>query len=97
MMRLQMPDLKKLEALRSQTDRELIALMNNRLQRGFSAAGRMEYGSQAWCDEVARVCAEVGRLLPVVERMSKAERDRIEARLSELEGMISCCAMRAAS
>ena len=88
---------RKLEALRLQTDRQLVALMNHRLQRGFTAAARTRHGSCEWYDEVSAVCSEVGRLLPLVESISRAEKARMQSRLGELEGMLDYARVQAAS
>jgi hypothetical protein len=55
----------------------------------------MEFGSAEYYEEMTRLCAEVGRLLPVVNR---ADRARLQSRLSELQNTMGCgMTMRAAS
>jgi hypothetical protein len=73
----------KLQQLRSQTDHQLLELINKRLQRALAASRRV--GSGATCDEVIRACKEVRRLLPVVGGLNRSDRARLESRLAELQ------------
>ena len=97
MMTRQISETTKLEALRLQTDRQLVILIHNRLQSGFAAANRIKRGTCDCYEEVTTVCAEIGRLLPVVESISRAERAYIQSRLAELEGFVTFSGMQAAS
>ena len=93
----QTPKAGKLEALRLQTDRQLVTLINKQLERGFRVVNRRDRGSAECYKEVTQACSEIGRLLPVVESITRAERSRIESRLSELQGMLAFAGMPAAS
>src|SRR5579872_1324823 len=90
-------DGRKLEALRLQTDRQLLVLINRRLDNGFAAARRIRRGAASGYNDVTKTCAEIARLLPVVGSISRQERARIASRLAELEGLISYSGMQAAS
>ena len=76
------PEATKLTALRARTDRQLIALINNQLDRGLEA------------DFVTaeRIYREVSRLLPVVYGASQADRRRIEAKRARLAETLNLCA-----
>ena len=93
----QTPEGRKLRALRLQTDRQLLTLIDRRLERGFAAARHIRRGTSECYQDVTRVCNEIGRLLPVVESISQAERTRILSRVQELQGMIEFSSMQAAS
>ncbi len=93
----QISETRKLEALRLQTDRQLVALIHNQLESGFAAAQRIKRGTCDCYEKVTMVCAEISRLLPVVESISRAERARIQSRLAELEGLVAFSGMQAAS
>jgi hypothetical protein len=80
-----------------QTDRQLLVLINRRLDNGFAAARRIRRGASNCYQDVTKACAEIARLLPVVETLSRQERARIASRLAELEGMIAFSGMQAAS
>jgi hypothetical protein len=95
MMRYQTSEARKLAELRALTDRQLIVMITNRLERGFELVRRPEYGAGPHYEEVKRLCSEIGRLLPVV---SRADRARLQSRLTELQSTVSFgIAMRAAS
>jgi len=93
----QKPELSKLEVLRLRTDRQLLALINKRLERAFMAANRRNHGTCDGYEEVTMACEEIARLLPVVESISGAERVRIQLRLAELEELLVFSGMQAAS
>ena len=93
----QVPEARKLEALRLRTDRQLLVLILRRLDRGRMAANRMKRGADEGFGEVIGACEEIARLLPVVESISGSERARIRLRLAELEDALAVGGMRAAS
>jgi len=93
----QTPEGRKLEALRLQTDRQLLTLIDRRLEHGFAAARRIHRGVADAYEDVHKVCSEIGRLLPVVESISRTERARILSRLEELQALIEFSSMQAAS
>ncbi len=68
------PEAAQLTALRARTDRQLIALINNRLDRGLNSD----------LAAAERIYREVSRLLPVVYSATPAERRRLEAKLARL-------------
>jgi hypothetical protein len=68
------PEATKLTALRARTDGQLIAFIDNRLDRGL----RSDVAA------AERIHREVTRLLPVVYGASQAERRRLEAKLARL-------------
>jgi hypothetical protein len=72
----------KLAELRALTDRQLVRLITNQLERGFALTRHPEYAAGDCYEEVTRLCSETGRLLPVVNR---ADRDRLQSRLMELQ------------
>lgn len=95
MMRPQISEARKLAELRALTDRQLTALIGNQLERGFAMARHLEYGATEHYEEMTKLCSEIGRLLPVVNR---ADRARLQSRLSELQDTLPCCmSMQAAS
>jgi hypothetical protein len=87
MIRPRISEARKLAQLRALTDRQLTALIDNQLERGFALARHLEYGSAEYYEEMTRLCLEVGRLLPVVNR---ADRARLQSRLSELQNTMVC-------
>ena len=93
----QIPEARKLEALRLQTDRQLLVLILRRLDRGRIAVGRLKRGADESYEEVIGACEEIARLLPLVESISGSERARIRLRLAELEDALAVGGMRAAS
>jgi len=93
----QKPEASKLEALRLQTDRQLLDLINRRLEHGFMAANRRNHEACDCYEEVTKLCEEIAKLLPWVESITRAERARIQSRLAELEGMVAFSGMQAAS
>jgi hypothetical protein len=76
------PEAAKLTALRARTDRQLVTLINNQLDRGFEA------------DFVTaqRIYREVSQLLPVAYGASQADRRRLEAKLASLAETLNLCA-----
>jgi hypothetical protein len=68
------PEAMKLTALRARTDRQLIALINNQLDRGL----RSDFAT------AAQIYREVSLLLPVVYRASAADRRRLQAKMARL-------------
>ena len=68
------PEAAKLTALRARTDRQLIALINNQLDRGL----RSDLAA------AERIYREVSLLLPVVSGASPAERRRLQSKLVRL-------------
>jgi hypothetical protein len=85
MIRTQISEARKLAELRALTDRQLVALIDNRLVRGFALAQHLESGSECY-EEVTRLCDEVRRLLPVVNR---ADRACLQSRLTDLQGTLA--------
>jgi hypothetical protein len=79
---LKQPEAAKLTALRARTDGQLVALINNQLDRGLEA------------DFVTakRIYREVSRLLPVLYGASQVDRRRIEAKLANLAETLNLCA-----
>ena len=69
-----LPEAKKLKALRSKTDGQLIALLNHQLDQGL----------QADFETAERMHRNVSQLLPVVYGISPAEYRRLEAKLARL-------------
>lgn len=77
------PEATELTALRARTDGQLIALINNRLDRGL----RSDLAT------AERIYGEVSRLLPVVYGASQADRRRLEAKFARLgESLNRVCA-----
>ena len=74
------PEATKLTALRARTDGQLIAFLNNRLDRGL----RSDFAA------AERIYGEVSRLMPVVYGASEAERRRLEAKLARLDASLRC-------
>jgi hypothetical protein len=68
------PEAAKLTALRARTDRQLIALINNQLDRGLESD----------FDAAERIYREVSQILPVLYGAVPAERRRVEAKLARL-------------
>lgn len=94
-MRHQISEIRKLAELRAQTDRQLAALIANRLKRGFALADRVECDAAEGDGEVARLVSEIRRLLPAVGRV---DRVRLQAQLAELENALTFgMSMQAAS
>jgi len=93
----QIPEARKLEALRLQTDRQLLELIHRRLDRGRMAAIRIRRGADEGFGEVLGACEEIARLLPLVESISGSERARIRLRLAALEDALEVGGLRAAS
>jgi hypothetical protein len=85
-MRHQTPEVRKLAELRALTDRQLSALIGNRLKHGFALAQRLEDGESEHYDELVQVCSEVARLLPVVSRL---DRPRLQCQLARLQGKLA--------
>jgi hypothetical protein len=95
MMRPEISEARKLAELRALTDRQLTALIGNRLERGFALARHSQYGAGEYYEEMTRLISEIRRLLPVVRRTDRAQ---LESRLSELEDTLTCgVGMQAAS
>jgi len=82
MMGPQTSEARKLAELRALTDRQLTALIANRLERGFALAERLECGAGEHRHEVARLISEIGRLLPAA---GHADRARLQSQLAQLE------------
>ena len=97
MMMRQTLETSKLEALRLRTDRQLVALIQRRLESGFAAANHVNRGTCKCYEKVTGICAEIAKLLPLVESINRAERARIQSRLTELEGLLEFSGMQAAS
>lgn len=85
-MRHQISEVRKLAELRALTDRQLNALIANRLERGFALADRLQCGAAEHYQEVARLVSEIGRLLPALNR---ADRARLQSRLAQLEDALT--------
>jgi hypothetical protein len=68
------PEANKLTALRARTDGQLIAFLNNQLDRGL----RADFAA------AERIHGEVSRLLPLAYGASQADRRRLEAKLARL-------------
>jgi hypothetical protein len=83
----------KLIELRGKTDRQLIALISNEIDRGLESVRR--HSDYAGGERVYR---EVSTLLPVAYGASRAERRRLERELAELgelvNGVGACAGMR---
>jgi len=82
MMRHHISEARKLAELRALTDRQLSELILNGLERGFALAWHLEAGAGESYDELSRLCSEIGRLLPAVNR---ADRARLQSRLDQLQ------------
>jgi hypothetical protein len=94
-MRHQVSEIGKLAELRAQTDRQLAALITNRLKRGFALAERLDCESAEGDEQIARLVSEIRRLLPAV---SRADRVRLQAQLTQLEKSLTFeMSMQAAS
>ena len=74
------PEATKLTALRARTDGQLIAFLNNQLDRGL----RSDFAT------AERIHAEVSRLMPIVYGASQADRRRLEAKLTRLGASLQC-------
>jgi hypothetical protein len=74
------PEATKLAALRARTDGQLIAFINNQLDRGL----RSDYAT------AEQIHGEMSRLLPVVYGASQADRRRLEAKLARLGAVLQC-------
>ncbi|MGO9095847.1 MAG: hypothetical protein ACLQGV_11540 [Bryobacteraceae bacterium] len=82
----------KLAILRARTDRQLIGLIRSELERGLYLADTCA-ASDCQCDgqhreQVERAYTDALRLLPRIDGLSQAERRRIEAQLSQLQGTL---------
>jgi len=71
-------DLSKLAQLRSKTNRQLIAVISNRLDAGRDHARRGHYVQAEKAYDEARV------LLPRVDNLTQIERQRLESKLARL-------------
>jgi hypothetical protein len=79
------PEATRLTALRARTDRQLIALIDRRLDHGLQ--------SDFAAEDAEHIYREVSQLLPVVYGASRAERRRLEAKLARLGASLhSACA-----
>jgi len=76
------PEATKLTALRARTDGQLIALINNRLDRGL----------QSDFAATERIYREVSLLLPFLYGAAPAERRRLETKLARLGESVRLCA-----
>jgi len=91
----------KLAEFRAKTDRELYALISNRLDRGLSFAHLLldEEARQTWAsmDEFTaraeRAYCEVARLLPLLRGVTPAEYRRLESRLWQLREILDCATL----
>jgi len=81
-MRQQIAEVRKLAELRALTDRQLTALISNRLERGFALAERLGFGAVEHDREVTRLVLEIRMLLPAVNR---ADRVCLQSQLAQLE------------
>lgn len=82
----------KFAALRARTDRQLVGLIHNELQRGLehasaSSAKERDYAEQHRA-KAERACTNAIKLLPVIYGLSESERRRIEAELRELGALL---------
>jgi hypothetical protein len=78
---MQTSETRKLAELRAKTDRQLLAFLSARLDRGLAEAGNsFIHGAQ--------VEQEVRRLLPLLEYANPAEWRRLQTRLSELSEIL---------
>ena len=75
------PEAAKLTALRAKTDGQLIALINNQLDRGL----RADFAA------AERIYREVSQLLPVLYTASPAERRRLETKFARLGESVRLC------
>lgn len=86
MMTHQIPEARKLAELRALTDRQLAALISNRLERGFALAWRLEREAGGSYEDLARLCSEIERLLPAV---NGADRARLQSKLARLQNVLT--------
>ncbi len=76
----------KLVELRAKTDRQLIEIINHRLNAGLALARAVWTDSseaRAW-----QIYAEVRRLLPWVNNLTRADRRSFEVRLADLAALL---------
>src|ERR1700729_141598 len=94
-------EVQKLAEFRAKTDRQLLVLISNRLDRGLSFARLLldEEARQRWAcmDEfVVRAEAahrEVSPLLRVLGGVTLAERRQLESRLAQLREILDCATL----
>jgi hypothetical protein len=82
MMTHKISEARKLAELRALTDRQLTALIANRLERGFALAWRLERKAGGSYEDLTRLCSEIERLLPAV---GGADRARLQAQFAQLQ------------
>jgi hypothetical protein len=86
----------KLAELHGKTDRQLIALIGNMLDRGIEFARQASeeksrnVGASAgeFHDKAKKLHEEVALLLPVVRGLTNAEQRRLDSRLARLEALL---------
>src|SRR4051812_16635252 len=74
----------KLEELRSKTDRELLILIQQELDRALTLADVAAHKTSAFHEEASKAYRKVVTLLLKTPDMGQQDRMRIEARLKEL-------------
>lgn len=87
----------KLAELHGKTDRQLIALIGNMLDRGieFARQAYQEKSRDAWASrdefhgKAKKLHDEVSLLLPAVRGLTNAERRRLHSRLARLEALLN--------
>jgi len=82
----------KLEELRRKTDRQLLALVDRQIDAGLWVA-RIAWETPARSAFITaeRAYAEARRLAPLLRNITAAERERLEAKLQELEHVLVEC------
>jgi hypothetical protein len=76
----------RLEQIRAATDRQLVALINRRLEAGLKAA--QGSAGQRSKNAAGRALAEAARLLPAVRGIGAEQRGRLEAELNRLRNLL---------
>ena len=90
-------ELAKLAELRAKTDRQLIRLIDDEVERGLNLArlhrnthSAMDWDSAKWHRAKAeRAYAEAAKLLPTVYSLSEPERHRLQVKLRKLKGALA--------
>jgi|GEM_PF-2481227 hypothetical protein len=85
-----MEGLSKFDELRRKTDREIVNLLNRKLDSGFAlcaSAGSAAEPSEAWA-KAQRAYLEAARLLPLLGGIGPEERDGLRRRVRDLERSI---------
>ncbi len=80
------PEAGKLDQIRARTDRQLVALINRRIEAGIRIARRLSIKEPS--DAAESAFAEAALLLPAVRGIDKEERWRLEAGLNRLRNLL---------